>query len=171
MKTPEQTAEMLELIEACENKDDLEGLIEGDEEYKGHKLDRRKSLDALKQQAIKIVKGQPEESNQEVESQPQVSTKSVDVSALAASLSDEERQRIEKETEERVRKQLAADAAAKSKEQAPVKPTPGGRKFLRRNPKGGDNRIFTWTPTLAKRPEMFECDQEGRLLADFEEVE
>jgi hypothetical protein len=145
--------EVLEMIAIIDSKDDLEELILS---VSSIDLNKRKSLENLKIDAIAIVNGTYEDPNaqsEEVFTDQAEEGSDADVNGLIGELSAGE----------------ANEPSSPEPITTPAKKVVAGHisKYLRK--KGG--RVVNWSPSLAKRSDMFECDIDGKATLEFEEVE
>lgn len=146
--------EILELIEITDTKDDLEELIV---QTYSIDLNKRKSLENLKKDAIAIVNGTYEtlakkQTDPEAEGNEKPPFLAGEVAQLMGELSEDESDEPPESTPATIEaKKIVAGHVPR---------------FLRK--KGG--RILNWSASLAGRADIYECDSDGKVKVEFEEV-
>ncbi len=169
----ENNSELLEMIEMCETKDDLELLIKSE---KGVDLDKRGSLKNMKKKAVKLAEGEaaPVEAAPSEAATATVSTEAAKVEEATTPVKDAPKEDVavaaqENDDEEDITAEL--DALASEFKEEPVidsKPAPvvavrakNKERFVRTQ---DDKRVYSWNPHLAKRKDIFDCDIDGNLI-------
>ncbi len=161
MSTSLSNEELIEMINMCESKNDLEELMKAE---KGVNLNKQFGLTNLKEQSVTIVNGG--DSKSESTESEQGESKEDELSA------NEAQQEVEPVAPDNsgggLQTEMAAIANLESKPEEvtpePVAAVKVGRdeKFLR---KKSDKRVYSWNSQLAKRSDMYLCNVDGKLLS------